>query len=823
MSGAEEVPPADGGGHPIDIRPASLRDSVPTGTNLAGYERKWTFRGLDDDGAWRLLCDGVRLKLPDVRTGVPTHPSEAAMIVALRTGALKVVKPVLPVRIRAAARGRERTRQEVLASDPAAELRMSICRRWDEARRRGDRDARKDEVSLAAWFRKEFGEDRLIERFDSPSATTMRTWIDERGTANDRRWCDMEDLSGQGERRKRVVGVSFEMALWHAARAAVNPCRTCAAGWRALRRDVRRARTGQTLKMDSFRPVEREFADLKEMDRTTFRKLFHSLDTNANARAKTSYDAVRSRRGGGGRSLETSRCWEIVEMDEKELSTHLFVDERRRVPLGTASSTILVERHSTAIVGRDVTWEPPSTASAMRALLHATSLKEVPPEFAEEFPALQLVCAKLGALIVDNAAHYVGEALVDAAGDVVMDVVWAGVRKGTDKSLVESRHGILRTMVDDLLPSRKLPIEILREWNIDPAGRTVIDLRTYLRYFDTGVALYNVTRRADLGNRSPLEILMEDRRLHGAPLPADVEQFRRAMSAIVVNRVLGGDGVVVNGLRYVREHNHPGLLEDFVLASADRRRTKRLRFDAKVKIDPSDLSRVWIYNPRQGEYEELICTKARYSAGLSLALHAIVLLGLPNAETDEVHEDRLLEIRGRIEDAIEHDHPDALAKCDAAHHRALGDPRVLAMLADRASVEFRPPSPTGEDAVPHATDARRADAETPPPRARMGSARNDLDGAAEEARGREDPTGQQDPFHPGAEDRPRQEARFARGTDPSRDDEPAGGEEGLVRDAGKDGEPQRGGEVAHDHAQDASGDDARRDAAGRSGSSFDVY
>ncbi len=710
----------------------SLRESFAVGTVVAGFDRRWTFRGLDDDDRWRLLCGRDRLKLPDTRTGIPVHPDEAAMITALRDHTLSIVKIELPIRARAICRGLERTMAEVLADDPEAEYRMAVCRRWDASRRRGDRNATKDSASIEAWFEREFGSGELVARFGRKSASTLRTWIRERGWPGDRRWCDMEAVPGQGRRRGRVLGISYELAVWHASRAAVNPNRTCVAGWRALRRDVRRARAGLPLKMDRYRSVERDYSSLKEMDRTTFRKLFDSLSTNANARAKTSYDAVRSRRGGGGRSLEASRCWEIVEMDEKEVSTHLFVDERRRIPLGSGSTTIAVERRSTAIVGRDVSWEAPSTSSALRTLIHATSLKDVPPEFAKDFPELALVGAKIGALIVDNAAQYVGETFEDAGGDVVMDIVLAGTRKGTDKALVESRHAILRTWVDDLMPSRKLPIAILREFNIVPAGRTAIDLATYTRYFDNGIALYNTTRRKDLGNRSPLEILMEDRRLHGAPLPADVEQFKRAVSAVVVSRVVGGDGVVVNGLRYVRPHNHPGLLEDFVLASGDRRQTKRLRFDAKVKIDYSDLSKVWIFNPRLVAYEELRCTKERYSHGLSLPLHNIVLLGLPDRDADDVVEDRLLEIRGRIEDAIERDHPADLAATDTAHERALSDPRLLAALADRASVKFRPASPTGLDAVPQALNLERGDASGGGVRLRRGDSRNDLDAGGDD-------------------------------------------------------------------------------------------
>lgn len=718
LFGADLSPPSSSG---------SLRDLLRVGSILDGFERRWVFRGLDDDGKWRLLSDGERLLLPDPATGIPVHPEEPAVREALRLHVLRIVTAIPSRRARAMMRKLEKGKLAVLAADPAAELRMAVCRLWDRARREGGKGATKNSRYITAWFAKALKDDPLVERFGTPTSSTLRTWVNTRGFVDDRRWCDMEAVPGQGERTPRVRGFSFELAHWHASRAAISPYQTCAGGYRAFKRDFNRAVAGEPLKMDRFQTSERDVSALKRMDRTTFRKLFDMLATNANARSKTSYDAVKSRRGGGGRSIETSRCWQLVQMDEKEVSAHLFVDERRRIPLGCGSTTIAVEHHSTAIVGEDVTWEAPSTASAMRTLLNVTSLKRVPPEFAEHYSDLELVCSKIGGLIVDNGSQYIGDAVEDAGGDVVTDIIWAGVRMGTHKADVESRHGIVSRMVDVLLPSYKQPIAILREWNLNPAGKTATDLSTYRRYFSLAVAIYNCTRRADLGNRSPLEILMEDVRLHGVALPADVEQFRRAMSAQVAFRVIGGDGVVVNGLRYVQRSNHPALLEDFVLASADRRRTKKLRFDAKIKWDPADLSVIWILNPRKGEYVELHCTKERYASCLSLGLHRVVCLGFPNREADDVAEAKLIEVRGAIEDRIENDHPEELAKTNSAHERALSDPRTLAVLADRFKVEFAPPSTSGPNVVPHAMNLSRVNAATKPVRGKRGSAENDLD------------------------------------------------------------------------------------------------
>lgn len=674
--------------------PSSLRSLINRGDRLERGGRTWVFDSLVGD-LWIFRCGDEVLQVPRESDGLLGHPVERDVARMIREDELRLMSRPLRDAARRAARAREKTRAEVLASDPIAELRMQVCLWVDRV------NPKRDDDNLTAAFGHDFCEQATKATFGTwPSPATIRNWANRRGIKGDRRWCDMEATPGQGERAKRVVGLSFELAVWHATRiSSKKGARLTPAGaHRALVRDVNRLNRGDPLKMDRFqilRPIPE--TTVTPLNRTGFYELCKRLETARNERHRTTSAAVRSRREGGGRSFEPIRFMSHVQMDETDVGGFFFIDELRRLPLGSAVSTIALCCHSGAIVGFDLGWEAGSTSSWLRTVLHMASLKDVPEEFRAHFPDLAYMSGMAAAMVFDNARHYAGMAVQDAGGDLVQDVLLAGEGEPTHKALVERTHDTLFQSVTRLIPSRKLPIQLAREWDIDMADRTACSLTVFRRHWLRAICLHNVTRGAD--GKSPIQKMREDRRRFGYAMPSDLAAFARAIANATYIRVLDKGGIVINGLRYIAARGTSKLLDDFVVASGDRRRTKNLAFDAKIKVYDHDVSRLSIFNPHTLAYEDLECSRALYAAGLTLRLHRIVQAVIGEKAMEHTPEDVLLELRGQVEDAIENDFPDVLAKEDKVHAGILSDPRTLAITADRLVPRFVPPSPTGQEVV----------------------------------------------------------------------------------------------------------------------------
>ena len=675
-------------------RPSSLRSLINRGDRFERGGRTWVFDSLVGD-LWIFRCGDEVLQVPRESDGLLGHPVERDVARMIQEGELRLMSRPLRDAARRIARAREKTRAEVLASDPVAELRMQVCLWVDRV------NPKRDDDNLKEAFGHDFDEQATKAAFCTwPSPATIRSWANRRGTKGDRRWCDMEATPGQGERAKRVVGLSFELAVWHATRifSKKGARLTPAGAHRALLRDVNRLNRGDPLKMDRFqivRPIPE--TAVTPLNRTGFYDLCKQLETARNERHRTTSAAVRSRREGGGRSFEPVRFMSHVQMDETDVGGFFFIDELRRLPLGSAVSTIALCCHSTAIVGFDLGWEAGSTSSWLRTVLHMASLKDVPEEFRAQFPDLAYMAGMAAAMVFDNARHYAGVAVQDAGGDLVQDVLLAGEGEPTHKALVERTHDTLFQSVTRLIPSRKLPIQLAREWDIDMAGRTACSLAVFRRHWLRAICLHNVTPGAD--GRSPIQKMREDRRRFGYAMPSDLAAFARAIANATYIRVLDKGGIVVNGLRYIAARGTWRLIDDFVAASSDRRVTKNPAFDAKIKVYDHDVSRISIFNPHTLAYEDLECSRALYTAGLTLRLHRIVQAVTGEKAMEHTPEEVLLELRGQVEDAIENDFPDVMAKEDKVHAGILSDPRTLAINADRLVPRFVPPSPTGQEVV----------------------------------------------------------------------------------------------------------------------------
>lgn len=706
----------------IPLVGASLRSMISRGDRFEKNGKVFRYESLVGP-LWVFRAGDEILQIPSSSDGLPVLPSEHDVRRMLRTGEIRRVSNPLAVPARQRARAKEATKKEVLERDLVAQLRMDVCMWIDRT------NPKRDDESLGAAFKIDFDETETLRLYGIyPSPSAVRDWAKTRGVPHDRRWCDMEATSGQGPRAARVRGFRYEMAVWHATRvfSKMGGRLKPASAWKALKRDVVRYNAGDPLKMDKFESIRlRPETRIDPMDRTTFYVLCARLESARNEGHRHGHAAVRSRREGGGASVEATRFMSVVQMDETPIDAFFFIDARRRRPLGTAVSTIAVCCATGLIVGWDISWEAASTASWLRTVLHMASLKEVPEIFKEEFPELELVAGTASAMVFDNATHYAGLAVQDAGGDLVQDVILAGEGEATQKGLVERTH---RTLLEELvhkIPSRKFPIGIAREWNINLSGAVEIDLETYRRHFAKAVALHNVERKNGSDKRTRLEIAMEDIARHSIQLPKDLDQFSRAIGNVTYDRVIDKSGVVLFGLRFSSKRGTKNLIDDFIYASADRRRTKNPTFNAKIKIY-TNLSRVGVFNPRLGDYEDLECTRRLYSAGLTLQMHRIILATQNERSFEDVPESVLLEVRGKVEDAVENDFPEALAKDQAAHLKILADPTTLAMMADRVEHVLVHASPTGMEVVRRdlGTDTRK-DAMIVPSRGRRGGTDTD--------------------------------------------------------------------------------------------------
>lgn len=689
----------------------------------------YAYRGLLPGGQWAMYSLGEEprpLMIPDPVSGFPSYPTHDQILEGMAAGRLHHVSSPLDTPARVRARGQERTKAEVLAADPYAEVRMFVCRQFDK-----DRPAR-DDASLEKWSDSQF-DWAAIEKDhgkSKPPASTLRAWISKRGRPGNRCWADMEDKRGQGPRRKRVTGHRLAIPVWHAISHWTSRRHPSVSKlYKDVVADTNAYNLGKPLIMhDGIRVWQKPppGEEIAPADPEFFRQLVKRLESRTAYKHRYSAQAAQQRWEGGGEAPEPVRFLEIVQQDETEVPAFFFIDSINRVPLGSATWVIAVCVYTRCVLAWDLSFDAPSKVSWMRNILNASKMKVLPKEWAEQFPALATIGGRMSSIIYDNPTHLIAQAVEDAHGDLVQDVIYAGEGQPTHKALVERTHETLRSLFAAELPGAKMQIPLAREFNIDAAEETLLTLHEGRLAMARAICKYHTTPLKGLNGRTPLDVWVEQWDRWGPQHAKDQEQFARAIGEVTLDRALSNGGIVHEHLEYSHREFTPMLMEAYAGHSHHRRKAKKPTFDVKVKYDPTDMSRIFVFDPTAAKYRELPAKKRRYTEGLTLAMHKLVLRNhrAKSLMADPDAENRLLEIRRMAEIELKNICPKMEAKEKRARAAIMQQPVVRDMMGGDIQLIEVTPSPTGME-VQHDNGFDRADAFEKPVRSKRGTKHND--------------------------------------------------------------------------------------------------
>lgn len=598
--------------------------------------RPCVFMGIAPNGrAIFMSGDGWILEVPDPETGMPVWPTVEMVLRLMAAEALILRADPLNDLVRQRARRAEPTRQELVEAKQKTDpdrtrdrwymLREEALSIWDRVGQ-----CALSERGITEWWRKHFDVAELAERFGRvPSASTFRTWVRTRGRPNDRRPADFASMSNIVPRRRRIDPVVLAIIKHHALTFHSKPKQSISTYFRKAADDVLRYRRGENLEIFDFeRGLEKPEGEVRMCTRRIFTIEVERAKSAAGFAVAYGTQARRQRFGGGGVAQEPTRFLEIVQLDDTPFPMVFIIDPVRRVPVGVPTVTIALDVYTRAIVGWDISYDVPSHATYMRTLLSTGLPKDVPESF-RNISELAEICGRVvGYFLVDNAKHQVARAAQDAGGDIGFGVRWAGAKQPTHKPHVESCLGTLQDIVREMLPAGTWDIPLMREFGYDPSKHAVATLEHFRILFAEAVAKYHTRNHTELGNRPPLDVWREQRQEHGLDWVHDVDHFRRAIGNVSYAS-FRGDGAVIEGLRYgsngtddAYPYSNEDILHHLALARGQSSPTKKQTFaDVKIKWDPNDLSKAWLFDEHLREYVPIPCTRRRYADGLPLWLH----------------------------------------------------------------------------------------------------------------------------------------------------------------------------------------------------------
>lgn len=315
-----------------------------------------------------------------------------------------------------------------------------------------------------------------------------------------------------------------------------------------------------------------------------------------------------------GSYVQATRVLERVEIDHTALDL-MLLDDKLMVVLGRPYITALIDSYSKCLVGFYIGYKEPSYDSVRKALINAMLNKEY---VKKKYPSVSCdwPCeGKIETLVVDNGAEFWSNSLEHACKSVVSDIQYNPVGRPWLKPLVERFFGQVNQKLLNAMPGKTFSgPEELKDYNSEKDA--VMRFSTFMEIFHKWVIdVYH----QDLNSRKDhVPIVAWRQGFEDFPplvYQGEHEFQLRLDLAPTVDRLLGKDGVRFAGLRYSSDE-----LDSVRKQAPVSGKSRGVK--VKVKIDPDDISKVYVFLPgRDGFFVADAVDPDGYTVGLSLFQH----------------------------------------------------------------------------------------------------------------------------------------------------------------------------------------------------------
>lgn len=354
-----------------------------------------------------------------------------------------------------------------------------------------------------------------------------------------------------------------------------------------------------------FRSSEEQ---LEIPSRATVGRRIKALDPQSSFAAHHGKRAAKRAFTQYGRTAYPQVPLERVEIDHTRIDL-VVIDDQDNLPLGRLTLTYCLDTATRYPLGYYMGFAPPSYLTVMECLHHAICPKEDTQEkYGTEHE--WLAYGMPTTLVIDNGKEFIGQDLQDACLLLGIILQQTPVKTPHFKAGVERLFGSLNTMLFHTLPGTTFSNPQQRgDYN------SLKQACIYVSDIDKIMNLFIVDFYAQRFHRGiedlPAQRWTQAMRSGFAPrVPPNAEELSILLGRIT-HRIIQPYGIQFSSLYY----NTPELA---LL------RTRLKGEKIKLKYHPTDLSRLYAYDPLAQRYIEVPALDQEYTQGLSLWKHRII-------------------------------------------------------------------------------------------------------------------------------------------------------------------------------------------------------
>ncbi len=359
-----------------------------------------------------------------------------------------------------------------------------------------------------------------------------------------------------------------------------------------------------------------------------------------------------------------TRILERVEIDDTVLD-FIVVDLMDRLPIGRPTITKAIDVYSGMPYGFYVGFEPPSYLTIQACLYYGILPK---PDCQKLYGTKHSwpVYGLPETLIVDNGQHYKGNDLDYACEQLGVLLEWMPVKKPWWKAKIESSfysddRGLIHTLPGTTFSN------ILERGDYDSFRHACISLEGFMQLLHVFLLdEYAVDWHDGVGKHGGVPMKLWEESVLSGYIPClhhNVNDLRYILYPGEL-RTVQSSGIELEALRY----QHPALagLRSYLESKEykDRKRSDDEKDESRkgkeqvhVKYDPTDLSMLYVYDPRPG-HEDWLPVPAidqEYTKGLSIHKHRVIRKYILR-QKKEVDIYELAAAKKHIQEIVEHEY-----------------------------------------------------------------------------------------------------------------------------------------------------------------------
>lgn len=312
--------------------------------------------------------------------------------------------------------------------------------------------------------------------------------------------------------------------------------------------------------------------------------------------------------------IPPTRILERVEIDHSPLDL-ILLDDELSIPIGRPYLTLLIDVFSGCVLGFHLSFKSPSYVSVSKAIVHAVKPKSLPKlsiKLQNNWPCF----GKIENLVVDNGAEFWSKSLEHACKEAGINIQYNQVRKPWLKPFVERFFGRINDCFLSEMPGKTFSNILARE-DYNPKKDAIMRFSTFTEEFQRWIV--DVYHQDTNSRETRIPIKRWQQGFDAFPpleMNVDDEDRFKVLMFISDVRTLTRNGIKFEELMY-----------DSTALSDYRKRYPQTADSIKkiIKIDPDDLSSIYVYLAELNGYLKVPCTdKSGYANGLSLHEHKVI-------------------------------------------------------------------------------------------------------------------------------------------------------------------------------------------------------